>query len=180
MNSKLTWDAQISKIYRNVFFTLKRLWTMSQFTPIQTRQKLVTSLIVPQFLYCDFIFAKSSARLSERLKLAFDSCAWYIHGISRYEHISTYTNRILGVPLDVYYSMKICCMINKIIKSRGARYLFDELRFGQSSLLFNLFVPAHSLNARACSFFVQGTILWNDLLPEMLNMIYLNFIFRCK
>jgi hypothetical protein len=29
-------------------------------TPIQTRQKLVTSLIVPQLLYCDVIFSKSS------------------------------------------------------------------------------------------------------------------------
>jgi hypothetical protein len=54
-------------------------------------------------------------------------------------------------------------MINKIIKSGGPRYLFDELRFGQSSRLFNLLVPAHSLNARASSFFVQVTILWNDL-----------------
>jgi hypothetical protein len=167
MNSKLTWDDQISKICRNVFFTLKRLWPMSQFTPIQTRQKLVTSLIVPQFLYCDVIFSKSSARLRERLKLAFNSCARYIYGISRYEHISSYTNRILGVPLDVYYSMRICCMINKIIKSGGPRYLFDELRFGQSSRLFNLLVPAHSLNARACSFFVQGTILWNNLPPAV-------------
>jgi hypothetical protein len=111
------------------------------------------------FLYCDVIFSKSSARLRERLKLAFNSCARFIYSISRYEHISTYTNRILGVPLDMYYSMRIGCMINKIIKIGGPQYLFDELRFGQSSRLFNLLVPAHSLNARACSFFVQGTIL---------------------
>jgi hypothetical protein len=71
MNIKLTWDDQISKICRNVFFTLKQLWPMSQFTPIQTRQKLVTSLIVPQFLYCDVIFSKSSARLRECLKWYF-------------------------------------------------------------------------------------------------------------
>jgi hypothetical protein len=130
MNSKLTWDDQITKICRNVFFTLNRVWPMSQFTPRQTRQKVVTSLIVPQFLYYDVILFKSSARLRERLKLAFKSCARYIHGISRYEHISSYTNRILGVPLDVYYSMRICCMINTITKSGGPRYLFDELRFG--------------------------------------------------
>jgi hypothetical protein len=37
----------------------------------------------------------------ERLKLAFNSCAQY--GLSRYKHILT----ILGVPLDVYYSMQI-------------------------------------------------------------------------
>jgi hypothetical protein len=139
----MTWDDQKSKICQNVFFTLKRLWPMSQFTAIQILQKLLTSLIVPQFLYCDVIFSKSSARLRERLKLAINSCARYIHGIFRYEHISTYTNRILGVLLNVYYSMRICCMINKKIKSGGPRYLFDEL----------LLVPAHSLNARACSLF---------------------------
>jgi hypothetical protein len=136
MNSKLTWDDQISKICRNVFFTLKQLWPMSQFTPIQTCQKVVTSLIVPHFLYCDVIFSKSSVRLRERLKLAFNSCARYIYGISRYEHISTYTKRILGVPLDVYYSMRICCMINKIIKSGGPRYLFDELWKSTVCLIF--------------------------------------------
>jgi hypothetical protein len=167
MNSKLTWDDQIWKKWRNIFFTLKRLWSMSQFTPIQTRQKLVTSLIVPQSLYCDVIFSKSSARLRERLKLAFNSCARYIHGISRYDHISTYNNRILGVLLDMYYSMRIYYMINKIIKSGGPRYLFEELRWGQACRLFNLLVTAHSLNSCACSFFVQGTILWNDLRPAV-------------
>jgi hypothetical protein len=108
MNSKLTLDDQISKICLTVFFTLKQLWPMSQFTPIQTRQKLVTSLIFPQFLYCDVIFSKSSARLWERLKLAFNSCARYIHGISRYEHISTYTNRIFSLKS---FSVGLPCRI---------------------------------------------------------------------
>jgi hypothetical protein len=63
MNSKLTWDDQISKICRK----MKRLWPIAQFTPIQTHQKLVTSLIVPQFLYCDVIF---SILQQERLKVA--------------------------------------------------------------------------------------------------------------
>jgi hypothetical protein len=58
MNCNLTWDDQVSKICRKVFFNLKRLWTMSHFTPLQTRHKLVTSLIVTQFLDCDAIFSK--------------------------------------------------------------------------------------------------------------------------
>jgi hypothetical protein len=106
-------------------------------------------------VYCEVIYSKSSTRLRECLKVTFNSCARYIYGISRYEHISTCINRILTVPLDIYYSIRICCMINKIIKSVG------------SSRLFNLLVPAHSLNARACLFFVQGTILWNDLPPAV-------------
>jgi hypothetical protein len=43
MNDKLTGDDQVSKVCRNVLFTLKRLWTMWHFTPLRTRHKLVTS-----------------------------------------------------------------------------------------------------------------------------------------
>jgi hypothetical protein len=107
----LTWDDQVSKICHKVFLTLKRLWTMLHFTPLKTRHKLVTSSTVPQFLYCDAIFSKSTARLREPLKVTFNSSARYIFGVSRFENIS----RTLGVPL-VYYSYRICYTMNKIIK----------------------------------------------------------------
>jgi hypothetical protein len=149
MNSEFTWDDQVSKVCWNVLFTLKRLWTMAHFTPLKTRHKLVTALIVPLFLYCDVIFSKSTARLRERLKIAFNSCARYIYGISRFEHISDYSNQILGVPLDLYYCYRICCTINTIIKSRCPRYLYTELQFGQSSHRLNLIIPAHRLNRSA-------------------------------
>jgi hypothetical protein len=138
MNSEFTWDDQVSKVCRNVLFTLKHLWTMSQFTPLKMRHKLVTALIIPQCLYCDVIFLKSTARLRERLKIAFNSCARYIYGISHFEHISHYSNQILGVPLDLYYNYRICCTMNTIIKSGCPRYLYSELQFGQSSRCFNL------------------------------------------
>jgi hypothetical protein len=163
INQNLTWSDQINKICRNVFFTLKRLWPMAHFTPIETRKKLVTSLIVPQFLYCDVVYSKTTLGLREKLKVAFNSCARYIYGVSRYQHISQYTNRILGVPLDTYYSYRMCCAMFKLIRTGGPRYLFDRIRFGQSSRLFNLITPAHRTAARASSFFVQGAILWNGL-----------------
>jgi Reverse transcriptase (RNA-dependent DNA polymerase) len=167
MNSDLTWDDQVSKVCRSVLFTLKRLWTMSQFTPLQTRHKLVTSLVIPQFLYCDVIFSKSTARLRERLKIAFNSCARYIYGISRYQHISAFSIQILGVPLEIYYSYRICCTMNSIIKSGCARYLFSELQFGQSSRRLNLITPVHRSSRSTSSFFVQGAMLWNSLPPEV-------------
>jgi hypothetical protein len=43
INPNLTWSDQINKICRNVFFTLKGLWPMAHFTPIEIRKKLVTS-----------------------------------------------------------------------------------------------------------------------------------------
>jgi hypothetical protein len=80
-------------------------------TSVETRRKLVTSLIVPQFLYCDIIFCESSMRLREKLKFAFNSSARYIYSTSRFRHISPYANQILGVPLDTYYSFRVCCNV---------------------------------------------------------------------
>jgi Reverse transcriptase (RNA-dependent DNA polymerase) len=163
VNQNLTWSDQISKICRNVFYTLKRLWPMAHFTPIETRKKLVTSLIIPQFLYCDVIFSKTASGQRDKLKVAINSCARYIYSVPRYQHISQFTNRILGVPLDTYYSYRICCMMHKLIRTGGPRYLFEELQFGHSIRLFNLITPAHRTASRASSFFVQGAILWNGL-----------------
>jgi hypothetical protein len=111
IDQDLTWDNQVNKIGRNVFYTLSRLWHMADFTPVETRRKLVTSLIVPLFYYCDIIFCRSSMRLRERLKLAFNSCARDIYSISRFRHISPFVNMILEVPLDTYYSFRVCCNV---------------------------------------------------------------------
>jgi hypothetical protein len=116
-------------------------------------------LIVPQFLYCDVIFAKSSARLREWLKITFNACARYIYGISRLQHISEHTNRILGMPLDVYYDWKICCMMYRLIESRGPEYLSDLLQFGWSTRLRILITPAHRTSGQVesqNSIFLQG------------------------
>jgi Reverse transcriptase (RNA-dependent DNA polymerase) len=166
-NQELTWTDHVSKLCRSVFFTLKRLWTFANFTPIQTRHKLVTSLIVPQFLYGDVIFSKASAAIRGRLKVTLNSCARYIYGISRYQHITEHANKILGCSLDTYYSLRICCTMFRLIGSGRPGYLFDELQFGRSTRLFNLIIPSHRTTARSSSFFVQGAILWNGLPPAV-------------
>jgi hypothetical protein len=92
MKQDLTRNDHVAKISRNALFTLKRLWTTASFIPIETRRKLVTALIIPKFLYGDIIFSKTSAGLRERLKMTLNS--WQC--ISRRQHISVFTNKILG------------------------------------------------------------------------------------
>jgi hypothetical protein len=101
------------------------------------------------------------------LKMTLNLCARYIYGISRHQHISIFTNKILGAPLDVYYSFRMSCLMYTPIKSDRLGYLFDELQFGRSRRLFNIIVPSldepryhliAQLGLRL--FFVQGAILW--------------------
>jgi hypothetical protein len=97
-------------------------------------------------LYCDVIFSKPPDSVIERLRVAFNSCARYISGISRYEHITQYANRILGIPLEQFYSFRMCCTMNNVIKTGCPRYLFSEIHFGQSSRMFNIIILFHRSN----------------------------------
>jgi hypothetical protein len=76
---------------------LKRLWTTASLTG--ARLQLTRSLVVPLFLYCDVFFSKVTVGLRDRLRLAYNSCARYVFGVRRSEHISGYSARILGLHL---------------------------------------------------------------------------------
>jgi hypothetical protein len=127
INSRFAWDDQINIVCRRVYFTLKRLWTTASLTPVGTRLQLARSLVVPLFLYCDVIFSKVAVGLRDRLRLAYNSCARYVFGIRRSEHISGYSARILGLPLGRYYSFRICCQMYRIVSTRKPDYLYREL-----------------------------------------------------
>jgi hypothetical protein len=118
INSRFDWDDQINIVCRRVYFTLKRLWTTASLTPIVTRLQLGRSLVVALFLYCDVIFSKVAVGLGDRLRLAYNSCARYVFGIRRSEHISGYSARILGLQLGRYYSFRICCQMYRIVSTR--------------------------------------------------------------
>jgi hypothetical protein len=73
--------------------------------------------------------------LRDRLQLADNSCARYVFGTRRSEHISGYSARILSLPLGKYYSFRICRQIYRIVSARKPDYLYRELEFGRSARL---------------------------------------------
>jgi hypothetical protein len=89
--------------------------------------KLVQSLIVPLFLYCDEVYSQSSVGVNSMLNVAFNSCARYIYGIPRGASISAFSRRILGVPLNVYFNLRKASMI-WLLCTGVPDYLSDRLR----------------------------------------------------
>jgi hypothetical protein len=55
MDNRFSWRDQVNCVRRNVGFVLSRLWQFFDVTPVMTRKKLVQSLVIPHFLYCDVI-----------------------------------------------------------------------------------------------------------------------------
>jgi hypothetical protein len=64
------WD-QTNDIRRRVNFALSRLWHYADVTLVLTRKRLVQSLIVPYFIYCDVIYSHASAGVNRQLNVTF-------------------------------------------------------------------------------------------------------------
>jgi Reverse transcriptase (RNA-dependent DNA polymerase) len=75
MNSNLTWNDQISSVVSGVNGALSRLWCTAYFTPVETRRKLVVTLLLPKFQYCDILYSQSSEGNKDRLNKCYNSCA---------------------------------------------------------------------------------------------------------
>jgi hypothetical protein len=98
LNNAFSWENQVNLICRRVNFALRRLWSTASYTPVRTRRKLALSLVV---------YSTTSAGLRHKLQMAFNSCARYVYGVSRRDHISDYANSLLGIPLGKFFSFRI-------------------------------------------------------------------------
>jgi hypothetical protein len=135
----------VNLICRRVYFALRRLWSTASFTPVGTRRKLALSLVVPLFFYCDVVCSKTSAGRRHKLKVAFNSCARYVYGVSRRDHISDYANSLLGMPLGMFFSFGICCQMYIIVSSGEPGYLYDSIQFGRSRRLGGIIITSPQL-----------------------------------
>jgi hypothetical protein len=80
-------------------------------------------------------FSKASSAIRGRLKLALNACARYIYGISRYQHNTEHANKILRCSLDVYYSLRICCTLYRLIGSSRPGFCVNFVVFVVNLLL---------------------------------------------
>jgi hypothetical protein len=129
------------------------------------RKRLVQSWIVPYFLYCDVIQSHAFAGVNRQLIVAFNSCARYIYGVSRFESISSHSCRILGVSLNDYFDLRINMMTYRLLQKYSPSYLFDRFQRARSTRTMNLIVPRYNTTHRSSSFFVRGVSNWNAVPP---------------
>lgn len=87
LNRTLSWDDHIN-FTKKIYSGLRTLTTQRALTPQAPRLKLVQSLIIPHFTYCDVLFAhlayESNVELNvacKKLQLAHNSCIRYIYGL---------------------------------------------------------------------------------------------------
>jgi hypothetical protein len=107
-------------------------------TLVMTRKKLVQSLVIPRFLYCNVIYSRASVEVNRRLNVAFNFCARFIFGVSRFWSISSYSAQILGVPLNTFFAFRRCFKMFRLNTTRCPGYLSDRLWMARSARTMNI------------------------------------------
>lgn len=178
-DSKLSWNKHIENLCRGIYGTLSKLWFSTRYFSTDMRMKLVTSLIIPRIIYCAPLISEMSHEAFSRLQVAFNSCARYIFRRKRWEHISSYSVKILNCSLKEYFKFLSCLFMHKIIYTGTPSYLANKIILTRSTRTTVIYYPIHRTTFREKSFFVHAARTWNSL-HESIRKIDTFSSFRTK
>lgn len=163
MDCNLKWNRQVNDVTAKVFGTLKTFRRFASVLTMETRRKLVQSVIIPFFTYCDVIYHPGlSAALRDQLNRCFKASVRFVHSMRRRESTAAVRNTILGHDLETHYQNRISCFIRQGYAGTLPAYLQQHLRRGHLERLCTFLIPQHSTTKRK-SILIAGVIHWNQL-----------------
>lgn len=161
--SNLCWDAQINQQCRKIYYVLKQLNLVTIHLDAQIKTKLFKALLLPHFIYCDFIYSNASMAAMNKMRLALNACVRYVHCLPRYSRVSHLHESLLGCSFRRFYEYRLCLNFHKIIKSRTPNYLFSKITRMRQPRTMNFSIPQHYSVYYGQSFFVRSIVHWNAL-----------------
>ena len=107
------------------------------------------------------------------LQKAFNSMIRFVYGLRKYDHISHFSNSLMGLPLDEFLRYRRLVFLFNLIKTKKLEYLYNRLNFG-SIRLRNFILPSHDYDFAAKSFFISDIDFWNHLPSRIKNSTSVN------
>lgn len=176
ITSKLNWDDQISSQCGKIYGWLKRLNLVTRHFSIPIKLKLFKTLLLPHFIYGDFINLNASVASLDKLRLALNSCVRYVYNLSRFSRVSHLHKELIGCSFSNLYRYRSCITIFKILLLKKPEYLFTKLSPMRSDRNRSLLIPQHRSAYYSQSLFARGIVFWNQLpLNIKANVSIVNF-----
>lgn len=163
IDETLSWEAHINGISSKTYLTLRTLYLVKQYLPVNVRAKLVRSLIMPFFTYGCELFSGCSIGVRNKLRIVFNSCIRFIYSLKRYNHISAFHLSFLGCSFNKFLNIRNLIFLFKVFHSREPSYIFSKFQFLSSSRRRGLLIPIHTSAISDLSFSVRSSRLWNAL-----------------
>lgn len=162
-DSSMSWEPHINSICKKVHFLLCKFYQIRSLLPVSSRLRIVKSVIIPHFNYCDSLFYNSSGTHLKKLCKALNACTRFVYDLRLFDHLGDKRNAILGMSLERYFKMRVVLFIFSLYRSRSPNYLFSCLKPATSARSLNFILPANRSRYYNDSVFVHGVSLWNSL-----------------
>lgn len=169
LDKNLNFEKSTQSILCRVYSSLRRLWPIHSIADSLIRRKIVMALCLPHFIYADVVRYRLGYEQMRRLELGFNACTRYVHKLKRFEHISDYSNSLLGCSFKQYLDLRALLFIYNVIKGPTPDYLKGKISFVGSSRTRHLRSRLPRTSQMSSSIFVQGIRLWNSMPLGMRN-----------
>lgn len=162
-DSRMDWRTHVNKTCAKVWGSLQRLWKVARMIPMQTKLRLIKSLVLPIILYGHPVFNSMLASSQGKLQRVLNACTRFVLGLrSSLEHVTS-NCIILGCTLQEYLNRNTLIHMFNIIKTHRPDYLYQRLSFSNSRRVLTIIQPRRNLSAFDKMFFLHGVTLWNGL-----------------
>ena len=169
VDSRLSFDAQISSICKASYFHIKALRKIRSALDMETAKAVACSIVTSRIDYCNSLFYGMTARNFSKLQRIQNTVARIVSGIRRFDHITPVLKELHWLPVRERVDFKIGCMTFKALRNKQPTYLADVLhsyvpaRSLRSSSMNNLEVPFVRTKIATRAFSVAAPAIWNSL-----------------
>lgn len=170
INRNLSGYNHTNVVVARIYGCLRKLWLTANFTPQETRKKLIIALILPLITYAEVVYSTLDFSSQRKLQVALNDAVRYVYGLRRHDHISVYSRMLLGCTLQQFINARNCIFLHKIINNQCPSYLFSRLKFTRSTRTINIIPFRYRYLNSSRLFFIHAVRLWNSLPSSIRNI----------
>jgi hypothetical protein len=139
----VSWDLQVAKICKRIYFILHNLYRFKQYLPMSLKIKLFKQLILPHFLYASSVYSANLSGLNFRtLSRALRSAVRFVYDRGKRDRISSFVVELLSLPLEKFFAKRRLLMLYKVLRFHHyPKYLKLMLERGTSVRVSLLKIP---------------------------------------
>jgi hypothetical protein len=104
----------------------------------------ISPLVIPFFIYCDCVYFGLDPYSLRKLTVAFNACVRYVYRRRLFDHISDFSDSILGCSLLTYMEFRLTCFMFSLVTGGRPRYLYDYFVFSRSERTLRINSPRQS------------------------------------
>jgi Reverse transcriptase (RNA-dependent DNA polymerase)/Endonuclease-reverse transcriptase len=170
LDKTMSWAEHVQSVCQKVFGALHSLNRFKYIFPQKLKEKLVESLVMPHFDYCDVVYNDVGPELSRKLQKAHNSCVRYTCNLKFMDHVSPSFTHLSWLRLHDRRNVHSLGLLHRILNSSDPSYLYSRFNYLSSHHQRNtrghatdqLVLPIHRTAIFDNSFTVSAARAWNQ------------------